>query len=49
MKYFYVVLCRTGTFLSKIISKATGDNFTHASISFDDKLLNNNYTSKETE
>ena len=38
MKYFYVVLCRTGTFLSKIISKVTGDWFTHASISFDDKL-----------
>ena len=38
MKHFYVVLCRTGTFLSKIISKATGDWFTHASISFDDRL-----------
>jgi len=38
MKHFYVVLCRTGTFLSKIISKVTGDWFTHASISFDDNL-----------
>lgn len=38
MKCFYVVLCRTGTFLSKIISKVTGDWFTHASISFDDNL-----------
>ncbi|MBQ7973392.1 MAG: hypothetical protein IJ295_00320 [Clostridia bacterium] len=38
MKYFYVVLSRTGTFLSKIISKVTGDWYTHASISFDDDL-----------
>ena len=38
MKYFYVVLCRTGTFLSRIISKVTGDLFTHASVSFDDNL-----------
>lgn len=38
MKHFYVVLCRTGTFLSKIISKVTGDWFTHASISFDENL-----------
>lgn len=38
MKHFYVVLSRTGTFLSRIISKVTGDWFTHASISFDDDL-----------
>ena len=38
MKCFYVVLCRTETILSRIISKVTGDWFTHASISFDDNL-----------
>ena len=39
MKAFYVVLCRTGTILSRVISKITGDWYTHASISLDDDLL----------
>ncbi len=38
MKACYVVLSRTGTILSRIISKLTGDWYTHASISFDDDL-----------
>ncbi|MCQ2382839.1 MAG: hypothetical protein MJ060_03325 [Clostridia bacterium] len=38
MKFVYVVLCRTGTILSRVISKLTGDWFTHASISLDDNL-----------
>ena len=38
MKSFYVVLCRTGTILSRAISKLTGDWYTHASISLDDDL-----------
>ena len=38
MKFVYVVLCRTGTILSRAISKLTGDWFTHALISFDDNL-----------
>ena len=38
MKYVYVVLCRTGTVLSRMISKLTGDWYTHASISLDDDL-----------
>lgn len=38
MKHFYVVLCKTGTYLSRIISKLTGDWYTHASISLDDDL-----------
>lgn len=33
-----MVLCRTGTILSRAISKLTGDWYTHASISFDDDL-----------
>ena len=38
MKAFYVVLSRTGTILSRIISKLTGDWYTHASISLDNDL-----------
>ena len=38
MKACYVVLCRTGTILSRAIGKLTGDWYTHASISFDDNL-----------
>ena len=38
MKSFYVVLSRTGTSLSRVISKLTGDWYTHASISLDDNL-----------
>ena len=38
MKSIYVVLCRTGTILSRTISKLTGDWYTHASISLDDNL-----------
>lgn len=38
MKACYVVLCRTGTILSRAISKLTGDWYTHASISLDDDL-----------
>ncbi|MBO4726518.1 MAG: hypothetical protein J5598_02880 [Clostridia bacterium] len=38
MKAFYVVLSRTGTILSRMISKLTGDWYTHASISLKDDL-----------
>ena len=38
MKHLYVVLSRTGTILSRAISKITGDWYTHASISLDDDL-----------
>ncbi len=38
MKAVYVVLSRTGTILSRIISKITGDWYTHASLSLDDDL-----------
>lgn len=38
MKSVYVVLCRTETILSRLISKTTGDWYTHASISLDDDL-----------
>ena len=38
MKSVYVVLSRTGTILSRIISKLTGDWYTHASVSLDDNL-----------
>ena len=38
MKSFYVVLCKTGTILSRAISRVTGDWYTHASISLDDDL-----------
>ena len=38
MKSFYVVLSRTGTIMSRMISKLTGDWYTHASISLDDNL-----------
>lgn len=34
----YVVLSRTGTILSRVISKITGDWYTHASVSLDDDL-----------
>lgn len=38
MKSIYVVISRTGTFLSKIIKHITGDRYTHAALSFDDDL-----------
>lgn len=38
MRNLYVVLCKTETILSRIISKITGDWYTHASISLDDDL-----------
>ena len=38
MKPIYVVLTKTGTILSRLISKITGDWYTHASVSFDDNL-----------
>lgn len=38
MKSIYVVISRTGTFLSKIIKRLTGDRYTHAALSFDGDL-----------
>lgn len=38
MRNLYVVLSKTGTALSKIISRITGDKYTHASVSLDDDL-----------
>lgn len=38
MKNIYVVLSHTGTILSRIIRRATGDKYTHASISLDENL-----------
>ena len=38
MKALYVILSRTGTILSRAISKITGDWYTHASVSLDDNL-----------
>lgn len=38
MKHVYVVLSKTGTMLSRMISKITGDWYTHASFSLDDDL-----------
>lgn len=35
MKTIYILLTRSGTFLSKLVSLFTSDPFTHASISFD--------------
>ncbi|MBS7401892.1 MAG: hypothetical protein KIG16_05260 [Eubacteriales bacterium] len=38
MKAIFIVLCRTGTVLSRAIGKITGDWFTHASVSLDGDL-----------
>ncbi|MBO4823658.1 MAG: hypothetical protein J5580_03785 [Clostridia bacterium] len=38
MKAIYIVLSRTGTILSRVISKITGDWYTHASLSLNDDL-----------
>ena len=40
MKKIYIVLTHTGTTLSKIIKKYTKDEFSHVSISLDEKLSN---------
>lgn len=38
MKNIYVVISRTGTFLSKIIRRVTGDKYTHAALSLEGDL-----------
>ena len=38
MKNIYIVVSQTGSIVSRIIRKVTGDKYTHAAISFDDKL-----------
>ena len=38
MKKIYILLTRSGTWVSKIINLTTSDTYTHASISFDENL-----------
>ncbi len=38
MKYVYVVVSQTGSFVSRLISRYTGDRYAHVSISFEDDL-----------
>lgn len=38
MKKIYILLTRSGTWVSKIINLTTADTYTHASISFEDSL-----------
>lgn len=38
MKTIYVLLSRSGTVLSRLVRAATGDEYTHASIAFDEEL-----------
>lgn len=38
MKTIYILLTRSGTFLSKLVHLLTADRYTHASISFDECL-----------
>lgn len=38
MKNIYVVVSHTGSIISRIISKVTGDEYSHVSVSFDDDL-----------
>jgi len=38
MKQIYIILTRSTTLISRIISRFTGESYTHASIAFDDSL-----------
>ena len=38
MRTIYVLLSRSGTLLSRLVRAATGDEYTHASIAFDERL-----------
>lgn len=38
MKTIYIFLCRSGTFLSRMVSQVTHDTYTHVSLAFDDGL-----------
>ena len=38
MKSIYIILCRSGTLLSRIVYRMTGDPYTHVSLAFDEGL-----------
>ena len=38
MKSIYIILCRSGTLLSRIVYHMTGDPYTHVSLAFDEGL-----------
>lgn len=38
MKTIYILLTRSGTLLSNLVYAATGANYTHASLAFDEDL-----------